>query len=201
MRFTLLSLMLLVSACVVPEPDQRTPAVIGDTATVPASTTNPPPTPVSSTTVATVPESTTTVAASESTTTSPNAEAVLIAPEQEGGYDRKLFKHWSDLDKDGCDTRREVLIEESRTPVTVGSGCSITGGSWYSAFDGTETIDPSKFDVDHMVPLKEAWDSGAWEWDPEQRQAFANDMSIPESLIAVSASSNRSKGEIGRAHV
>ena len=194
MRFTLLSLMLLVSACVVPEPDQRTPAVIGDTATVPASTTNPPPTPVSSPTVATVPESTTTVAASESTTTSLNAEAVLIAPEQEGGYDRELFKHWSDLDKDGCDTRREVLIEESRTPVTVGSGCSLTGGSWYSAFDGTETNDPSKFDVDHMVPLKEAWDSGAWEWDPERRQAFANDMSIPESLIAVSASSNRSKG-------
>ena len=87
-----------------------------------------------------------------------------------------------------------ALIEESRTPVTVGSGCSITGGgSWYSAFDGTETMDPSKFDVDHMVPLKEAWDSGAWEWDPERRQAFANDMSIPESLIAVSASSNRSK--------
>ena len=198
MRFTVLSLMLLMSACAVPEPEQGSSAVLDDTAAAPASTTNPAPTtPVissTSTTVATVPDSVATVAASESTTTSPNAEAVLIAPEQEGGYDRKLFKHWSDLDKDGCDTRREVLIEESRTPVTVGSGCSITGGSWYSAFDGTETMDPSKFDVDHMVPLKEAWDSGAWEWDPERRQAFANDMSIPESLIAVSASSNRSKG-------
>ena len=198
MRFTVLSLMLLVSACVVPEPEQSSPAVIADTATVPASTTNPPlTTSVSSstsTTAATVPESATTVVVSEPTAPSPSVEAVLITPEQEGGYDRKLFKHWSDLDKDGCDTRREVLIEESRTPVTVGSGCSITGGSWYSAFDGTETMDPSKFDVDHMVPLKEAWDSGAWEWSPEQRQAFANDMSIPESLIAVSASSNRSKG-------
>ena len=198
MRFTLLSLMLLVPACAVPEPEQGSPAAIDDTATAPASATNPArTTPVissTSTTVATAPDSVTTVVVSEPTTTSPSAEAVLIAPEQEGGYDRKLFKHWSDLDKDGCDTRREVLIEESRTPVTVGSGCSITGGSWYSAFDGAETIDPSKFDVDHMVPLKEAWDSGAWKWSPEQRQAFANDMSIPESLIAVSASSNRSKG-------
>tara|TARA_B100000953_G_scaffold187398_1_gene154265 strand:+ start:394 stop:834 length:441 start_codon:yes stop_codon:yes gene_type:complete len=98
------------------------------------------------------------------------------------------------LDGDGCDTRREVLIEESIEPVTVAIGCSLQGGRWYSAFDGVETDDPSTFDVDHMVPLKEAWDSGAWAWDAARRQAFANDTTLADALIAVSASSNRSKG-------
>ncbi|MCS5689596.1 MAG: HNH endonuclease family protein, partial [Acidimicrobiales bacterium] len=98
------------------------------------------------------------------------------------------------MDGDGCDTRREVLIEESIEPVTETIGCSLQGGRWYSAFDGVETDDPSTFDVDHMVPLKEAWDSGAWAWDAARRQAFANDTTLADALIAVSASSNRSKG-------
>ena len=128
------------------------------------------------------------------TTTRQQPVSIVIEPEHEGGYERKLFKHWSDFDNDGCDTRREALIEESLIEVVVAGKCSLQGGRWYSAFDGIETTDPSTFDVDHMVPLKEAWDSGAWAWDPTRREAFANDMSIPESLIAVSASSNRSKG-------
>ena len=95
---------------------------------------------------------------------------------------------------DGCDARREVLIAESQTPVSVGGGCSLSGGQWYSAFDGVVTTDPSSFDVDHFVPLKEAWDSGAHAWDSGTRQRFANDLDYAGSLIAVSASSNRSKG-------
>lgn len=111
------------------------------------------------------------------------------------GYDRDLFKHWSDADGDGCNARYEVLIEESLTPVKVSSGCNLSGGTWVSAFDLKETNDPSTFDVDHFVPLKEAWDSGAWAWDASTRQAFANDLDYDMSLIAVSASSNRSKSD------
>jgi uncharacterized membrane protein YhaH (DUF805 family) len=118
-----------------------------------------------------------------------------VEPEFIGGYDRSLFRHWSDADGDGCDTRREVLIAESLTPVSVGSGCSLSGGTWYSAFDGVTTTDASSFDVDHMVPLAEAWRSGAHAWDSGTRDRFANDLGNPHSLIAVSASSNRSKGD------
>ena len=119
---------------------------------------------------------------------------LTVEPEVSSGYDRDLFRHWVDADGDGCDARREVLIVESTTPVSVGGGCSLSGGTWVSAFDGVSTNDSSSFDVDHFVPLKEAWDSGANEWDSATRQNFANDLGYEMSLIAVSASSNRSKG-------
>lgn len=118
-----------------------------------------------------------------------------VKPEVGSGYDRDYFKHWIDSDGDGCDTRDEVLISESVTQVKVGPSCSISGGSWISAFDGLKTTDPSTFDVDHFVPLKEAWDSGASKWSSATRQAFANDLDYSQSLIAVSASSNRSKSD------
>jgi uncharacterized membrane protein YhaH (DUF805 family) len=116
-----------------------------------------------------------------------------VEPEMQDGYDRDLFRHWIDADGDGCDTRREVLIAESLTPVLVGSGCSLSGGQWYSAFDGVTTTDASSFDIDHFVPLKEAWDSGAHAWDETTRRQFANDLSYAGSLIAVTARSNRTK--------
>lgn len=122
-------------------------------------------------------------------------DGVRVEPEHLTGYDRDLFRHWIDSDRDGCDTRREVLILESTTPVQVGAGCSITGGTWFSVYDGTTTIDASTFDIDHMVPLKEAWDSGAHSWTSARREQFANDLALAESLIAVSASSNRSKSD------
>ena len=120
---------------------------------------------------------------------------LVIQPEVVGGYDRDLFRHWIDANGDGCDTRREVLIAESTTPVSVGSRCSLSGGTWVSAFDGVSTVDASSFDVDHFVPLAEAWRSGAHAWDSTTRQNFANDLGYEMSLIAVSASSNRSKSD------
>jgi hypothetical protein len=121
--------------------------------------------------------------------------SLTVQIESRSGYDRDLFRHWIDADGDGCDTREEVLIAESTTPVATMSGCRITGGAWVSAFDGVRTTDPSSFDVDHFVPLAEAWDSGASQWSASTRQAFANDLGYAGSLIAVSASSNRSKGD------
>jgi hypothetical protein len=116
-----------------------------------------------------------------------------IEPEVTSGYDRSLFKHWIDADGDSCDAREEVLIIESLEPVTLGTGCKVLTGRWLSNFDGVVITDSSKLDMDHMVPLKEAWDSGANTWSASRRQAFANDIDLPEALIAVSASSNRSK--------
>ena len=119
--------------------------------------------------------------------------ALPVGTEARAGYSRDLFRLWSDLDGDGCDTRQQVLIAE-RTSGTV-RGCSVIGGSWTSAYDGVVTTDSSSFDIDHVVPLAEAWDSGAWNWSPDRRERFANDTGYAGSLIAVSASSNRSKGD------
>ncbi|MGI8829809.1 MAG: S-layer homology domain-containing protein [Candidatus Limnocylindria bacterium] len=117
------------------------------------------------------------------------------AAENRTGYDRALFRHWIDADGDGCNTRYEVLIAEATTRPSVGAGCSLSGGSWLSLYDGLTFSDPGGLDVDHMVPLAEAWDSGAYSWTAARREAFANDLGVGWSLIAVSASTNRSKGD------
>jgi hypothetical protein len=103
-------------------------------------------------------------------------KSLNVAREVHRGYDRDKFNHWIDADGDGCDTRREVLINEATRDPKVGSGCSFTGGQWFSYFDGVTTRDSSTFDVDHMVPLAEAWDSGARSWTADTRQRFANDL-------------------------
>lgn len=117
------------------------------------------------------------------------------AGEHVDGYDRTKFRLWVDADHDGCDTRDEVLIAEAVSKPGIGPGCTLRGGAWRSRYDGIRTSDPSTFDVDHLVPLDEAWQSGAWQWSPEKRQAYANDLGYKASLIAVTASSNRSKGD------
>jgi uncharacterized protein YodC (DUF2158 family) len=118
-----------------------------------------------------------------------------VAPEgPRTGYSRDLFPLWIDADHNGCDTRHEVLIAESTVPAQVGPGCSVSG-KWFSAYDGVTTTDASSFDIDHMVPLAEAWDSGASGWDLNRRRDYANDLGYAGSLIAVSAASNRSKGD------
>lgn len=120
--------------------------------------------------------------------------SLAIEGEYQGGYDRDYFRHWIDSDSDGCNTRKEVLIQESRTDVSLSGNCQVAG-QWVSLFDNVVTTDASSFDVDHMVPLKEAWDSGAFGWDSGTRAAFANDLGYAHSLIAVTASSNRSKSD------
>lgn len=118
---------------------------------------------------------------------------LIVAEEVRGGYERDLFKHWIDDDRDGCNTRFEVLIAESLVDVSVGPSCKLSG-AWLSLYDGVTTDDSGDFDVDHMVPLQEAWQSGAHGWSAELRARYANDLEHPQALIAVSASSNRSKG-------
>ena len=120
---------------------------------------------------------------------------LVTAPEDRSGYDRDLFRHWIDADGDGCDTRREVLIDEAVVAPTVGGGCSLTGGQWLSAYDGLILTDASQLQIDHVVALAEAWDSGASAWTPDRRMRFANDLDVPWALIAVSGASNQSKSD------
>ncbi len=117
------------------------------------------------------------------------------APEHRAGYSRDLFRLWIDANGDGCDTRHEVLIDEAVKAPHVGSGCSLTGGKWISPYDGVVVTNASGLDIDHLVPLAEAWDSGANRWTAARREAFANDLGVPWALFAVTASSNRSKGD------
>lgn len=127
---------------------------------------------------------------SQALTTAPQ-----IAQDRESGYERSFFKHWIDENKNGCDTRAEVLISEAVVKPKVDKKCKITGGKWLSAYDGKSITNASQLDVDHLVPLAEAWRSGAWAWTAKQRQDYANDLSDKRALIAVTLTTNRSKSD------
>lgn len=120
---------------------------------------------------------------------------LAVVAERSRGYDSDRFPHWRNADGDGCDTRAEVLISESMTTVSIGPDCAIRGGRWRSAYDGVTTRDAGTFDIDHVVALKEAWESGAKGWSEARRQAYANDLGDPRTLRAVTLSTNRSKGD------
>ncbi|MFM7694144.1 MAG: excalibur calcium-binding domain-containing protein [Actinomycetota bacterium] len=117
------------------------------------------------------------------------------AQPQGAGYDRDLFDHWIDADGDGCDTRDEVLIQEARTPPGLTGRCRLVGGRWWSAYDDLLITSARRLDIDHFVPLAEAWRSGARRWDADTRRRFANDLDYPLTLIAVTAATNRSKSD------
>ena len=120
---------------------------------------------------------------------------IPVAGEVRTGYSRDLFHLWIDADGDGCNTRAEVLISEAEDPPTIGSGCSLSGGRWYSYYDGATWTAPADVDIDHVVPLAEAWDSGARNWTTAQRQSYANDLGDDRTLAAVTDNVNQSKGD------
>lgn len=101
---------------------------------------------------------------------------------------------WIDEDKDCQNTRQEVLIEESLIPVTYDdAGCKVIFGVWVSLYDGVIITDPSKLDIDHLVPLENANSSGGYEWIKSKKKEYTNYLYNPYHLIAVSSSTNRSK--------
>jgi hypothetical protein len=108
------------------------------------------------------------------------------------GYSRDRFPHWRETD--GCDVRQRVLARDGEDVEHEADNCQVRDGTWASAFDGRTLTDPGEVDIDHMVPLANAWRTGASEWDEQRREDFANDLERPQ-LIAVSASSNRAKGD------
>ena len=123
----------------------------------------------------------------------------LAVNSESGGssYDRSYFTHWIDTNGDCQNTRAEVLISETKTTPTYSSSshCTVAAGKWYSTYDGATWTNASDVDIDHLVPLKEAWESGARLWSTDNRTRYANDLSFWPSLIAVTDNVNQSKGD------
>jgi hypothetical protein len=111
-----------------------------------------------------------------------------------GSYAASRFTHWIDADRDGEDTRTEVLKAESTKKVTKGRDHRVRTGRWVSAYDGRVLRTAAKLDIDHVVPLREAWTSGASAWSAKKRTAYANDTGYAASLVAVSKRAKRAKG-------
>jgi hypothetical protein len=107
------------------------------------------------------------------------------------GYSRERFPHWRSAGSN-CDVRDKVLQRDG-TDLKL-NGCNVVSGTWVSVYDGQMLTELDKVDIDHMVPLANAWRTGADKWTDEKRSDFANDMDRPQ-LRAVSAASNRSKGD------
>jgi len=107
-------------------------------------------------------------------------------------YDRDLFPHWH-IVSGTCNTR-EVVLKRDGTNVVTDSSCRVTSGNWVSPYDDVPTTLASDLDIDHLVPLKEAWVSGARFWTTAQREKFANDLTRPQ-LIAVTDNLNQEKGD------
>ena len=128
-------------------------------------------------------------------------EALPVAPRGSGiDYDRDDWRHWVDADRDCQNTRAETLIAESRAPVSFAPRddndlCRVIGGRWVGPWSGETFTDAGDVDIDHHVPLAHAHEAGGWQWSPDRKRAYANDLSIPASLQAVQASLNRAKGK------
>ncbi len=108
------------------------------------------------------------------------------------GYSRDLFPHWTTI-SGSCNTRETVLKRDGSGVVT-DSACTSVSGSWYSPYDGATWYAASDVDIDHVIPLAEAWRSGASSWTTSRRQSFANDLTRPQ-LIAVTDNVNQAKGD------
>ena len=113
------------------------------------------------------------------------------------GYTRAQFPTWSDLDRNGCDTRNEILNRDL-TKVLFKAGtrdCKVISGSLIDPYSGKVIVfssTKSTIDIDHVVALSNAWQTGAAYFDKTKRQQIAND---PLNLLAVDYSLNRQKGD------
>lgn len=121
-------------------------------------------------------------------------------------YERKAFgSAWSDVDGNGCNQRDDVLLRDARpgTVVVQQQGrCEhdAVAGTWSDPYSGRVLVlddlkdqrQAQTVQIDHVVPLSEAWRSGAWAWSAERRRQFANDLDV---LLAVHGPTNASKGD------
>lgn len=114
-----------------------------------------------------------------------------------GSYDRdKEFGDW--ITQHGeCDTRAVVLIKESLKPVTKSYYCTVSKGRWYSYYNARyyKNAYGGAIQIDHTVPVENAWISGAWRWTKSTRVRYYNDLEDPRTLVGVDAYDNESKSD------
>jgi hypothetical protein len=116
------------------------------------------------------------------------------------GYDRALFgQAWADVDRNGCDTRNDIL-KRDLTGITYTNSvpCKVQSGTLADPYTGTSikflrgSATSSAVQIDHVVALSDAWQKGAQQLTTEQRTAFAND---PLNLQATDGPTNIKKGD------
>jgi len=116
-------------------------------------------------------------------------------------YKRSLYgSGWRDADRDCQNTRAEVLIrddDDGNVTFATSRNCRVTRGTWLDPFTGNTFVIASDLDVDHMVPLKNAHESGGWSWSSARKRDYANNMNYDFHLLSVDDSQNQSKGERG----
>ena len=124
----------------------------------------------------------------------PAQQESIAAPTQISPYNRKDWPHWIDADHDCQNTRQEMLIAISRTPVKFKDArqCTVVSGEWFGVYTGKTFTKASDVDIDHIVPLAHAHRHGADKWTRDQRRVFANDF---ENLLVVDDSANQSKSD------
>ena len=183
--------------------DSTTTSTTSSTSTTVVDSTT---TSTTSSTSTTVVDSTTTSTTSSTSTTTSTVISVdypeLAISEISSSipeYDRDDWNHWIDENGDCQNTRHEVLIEESFETVTYTSDtyCSVSTGKWYGNYTGKYYYNASELDIDHFIPLKNAHQSGGYNWSSAKKEEFSNYRLDPDNLIAVNLSANRSKGAKG----
>lgn len=116
------------------------------------------------------------------------------------GYDRALFgQAWADVDRNGCDTRNDMLKRDLTGVTYVNSvPCKVKSGTLADPYTGTSIsflrgqATSTAVQIDHVVALSDAWQKGAQQLTTEQRTAFAND---PLNLQATDGPTNMKKGD------
>ena len=111
-----------------------------------------------------------------------------------GEYNREDWGNWIDEDGDGLNTRHEVLAEESLIKPVI-SNNKVISGKWFDKYTGKYFTNPSDLDIDHLVPLKNAYISGASNWSKKKKNRYYNYLKYDNHLIAVSKSANRNKSD------
>ena len=109
-------------------------------------------------------------------------------------YNREDWGNWIDEDKDGLNTRDEVLAEESLIKPVI-SNNKVVYGKWFDKYTGKYFTNPRDLDIDHLVPLKNAHISGASNWSKRKKNRYYNYLKYDNHLIAVSKSANRNKSD------
>lgn len=109
-------------------------------------------------------------------------------------YNRKYWGNWIDEDRNGLNTRHEVLAEESLIKPVI-SNNKVIKGKWFDKYTGKYFTNPSDLDIDHLVPLKNAHISGASNWSKKKKNRYYNYLKYDNHLIAVSKSANRNKSD------